>query len=600
MGYLDRIAAQERYLMALEEFGDRQKALAYAERSYSAIKVWRERYPEFKVREQAVVDTVAERTREQMTERFASDTDDEEVKYTDAGVPLWPHGFARFRKRFFKMDTPLFQREMVQSYEDAKPGDITMILVPPEHGKTTLFEDYASMKLATNPSYRMTVGSEKLGMAQKILRRVSGRMSPDGPFPQYAQYWGPMAPDDERSQRPQVWNQKHFDVSRKQSSDERDYSMQALGVGSAIAGTRCDHLHTDDITSLSNVRQTITEPDGIVPTYRQDWLSRPGETGKSTIAGTRVDEGDFYEVIEEAIGPDILQVIRKPAIVWDNALNDWVPLWPEKYTMENLERTRRKVGESAWARNYMQQPLASSQAVFDNMMLDAAKDELTNVFGTEPLMGQGDRFLCMCDPSIGGRNVWMVAKITDTLFTPVWVEVNSNLNNYDDIIAILQRLLRIYTGNGAVCAAVIIEAMAFQKGMLEDRRLIELQAQYGFEAIPHTTGRNKADPVIGVPAMPGSFRRGEISIPWGGEETQAMFEELTGELRRWRVAKRGTELVQDIVMAFWFGWMWWDQNRGHIIRIKDPISPLPPDRGLPSGMTRYPTPTKMPDFRRSA
>ena len=49
-----RVAAQEKYLMALEEFGDRQKACAFAERDYKTIKTWRDRYPEFRRREREI------------------------------------------------------------------------------------------------------------------------------------------------------------------------------------------------------------------------------------------------------------------------------------------------------------------------------------------------------------------------------------------------------------------------------------------------------------------------------------------------------------------------------------------------------------------
>ena len=61
----------------------------------------------------------------------------------DAYVPDFQGDFADFRKVYFGMDTPWFHQYAVEAYENAPPGSITLILWPPEHGKTTLFEDFA-------------------------------------------------------------------------------------------------------------------------------------------------------------------------------------------------------------------------------------------------------------------------------------------------------------------------------------------------------------------------------------------------------------------------------------------------------------------------
>lgn len=585
--YAARRAAQEMFLIELEKTGSTAKALAACERTKSTLKMWLQRYPDFKSRYKIT----RERLAEAAVERVQAEARGESWLPDDATA--WKRaGFGPFRKRFFNMDTPDFQLEMVHAYEATKPGDITMVLVPPEHGKTTLFEDYASMKLAVDPQYRFTVGTEAQPLARRILRRVSNRMRPDGPFPEYATIFGPMHPEDDRIGRGnrQVFGADQFDVYFKRIGDERDYSMVALGATSQIAGTRTDHLHVDDITSMKNVNQT----EGLLQTFRQDWLSRPGENGRTTINGTRVDVGDFYERLIEEIGPEILTVIRKPAIVYDVDLQQHVPLWPEKFTMENLRRIREKVGEEAWARNYMQQPMAKTLSLMAEEVIDECKDPLIDVIDYLP--GGESGMVLSCDPSIGGRNVWMVAEFTNDWLMPMWFEVEERLTAYDQIFATLYRLLRRFTSEGVQAQAVIFESVAFQRGLTEDRRLKELEVEFGFHTIPHLTGKNKIDPIIGVPAMPTSFRRGEVIIPWGGEQTQLMMQMFIDELMRWRPMKRGTELTQDMVMAFWFAWRWWSNNRvAPLVSLPGVSLPQDHDIGpLPFPPTTMPAPTRWP------
>lgn len=79
----------------------------------------------------------------------------------------------------------------------------------------------------------------------------------------------------------------------------------------------------------------------------------------------------------------------------------------------------------------------------------------------------------------------------------------------------------------------------------------------GFRIIPHTTSRNKSDPVMGVASMAGSFIRGEVSIPNGNAYVQDRFQPLQHQLRSWRPNVSGKMLTQDTVMALWFGWRRW-------------------------------------------
>jgi hypothetical protein len=511
-------------------------AVGIARSTYSR---WRERHPDFAHR----VD---------------------ELRLDDANArpqAIWDLGFAEFRLRYFKMLSPWFHLKAIHALEHTPPGNITMILWPPEHGKTTLFEDYASYRLAVDPNYRFTVGSEKQHMSRKILARVKNRMSAGGPFREYVAKWGPFEPQRAAAIQ-QPWQADYFSVHKKAGFDERDYSMVALGIDSAIAGTRTDHLHVDDVTSLKNYNLTPK----LVEVFRQDWLSRPGERGRTTINGTRVGEQDFYEVLMDHFGTDLMRVIKLPAVVWNSLNEAYEPLWPYDpdtgagYTMEMLERTRAKVGEEAWARNYMQNPLAAGDRTFTDAHVKAMANPTRALGVWEPRRGAG---IVTLDPALGGYNVVEGLVMYDEKLCLAELFEDQRLTSYEQVFARVEEMVLFLQGWDVPVTDVVIEANAFQKGLASDRQLLAMQDRYGFAIRSHLTGDNKYDQEIGIASMARDCRLGLVEFPYAGDDrTRHEMGQLTEQLKRWRPNVKGARLRQDRLMALWFGWILWRERRG--------------------------------------
>lgn len=480
-------------------------------------------------------------------------------------APTWEN-FAEFRKLFFGHETPFHQAMIVNALEQTAPGDITMVLVPPEHGKTTLFEDYASMKLATDPEYRITVGCEAQGLSRRILGRIKNRMEENGPFKKYVQQFGPFVPQnmDGNASR-QTWSQDYFNVYKRRGFDERDYNMVGIGFGSNIAGSRTDHLHCDDLQSLKTIAQT----EKMVETFRQDWLSRPGETGITTINGTRVADGDIYEKLEEHFsGEDFFRVVRLPAIVKDHTTGEERPLWPRDpdsphkqkgYTMEMLDRLRKKVGEDAWSRNYMQKPRAAGLGTFTVDILDRCLNPDRGI--DDPLPDNGPIYIGL-DPALGGINCLTAWQVSSKKLYLVAIQEDRGLARNEQIMDGLESMVLRMQGLGGNVTDVVIEAMNFQRGLARDERLQEMAVRYGFSLREHLTGVNKYDPDIGVPSMTSTFIKKEIDMPWKADERT---RELVGEFReqhlRWKPGVKGNVLRQDMVMSEWFVWILWQSRR---------------------------------------
>src|SRR5690606_15081134 len=290
--------------------------------------------------------------------------------------------------------------------------------------------------------------------------------------------------------RGQTWNAKQFNVFKRKGGDQRDFNMQALGFGAKVAGTRTDHLHCDDMQSAITLDQT----EKMARIFRQDWLSRPGENAPTTINGTKVGEGDLYEVLEESIGPDILRIIRFPAIITrTNEDGEEVrePLIPRDeanrfgWTLEQLERIREKVGEDAWANNYMQNPRARRNLTFTDELIERCLNPQRSTSHIEVARGQTLYF--SLDPAIGSYTAIVAAAVSEEKITVLTARSIHGLMRNEDIMQQVERVVKLYTQAGGYPTELIIEAKNFQAGLSRDERLLEICDRYGMTAREHLT-----------------------------------------------------------------------------------------------------------------
>lgn len=572
------LAAEKRRQLMLEAIvaneGSIPKALEAMGMKRNTYERWRERYPEWKNRFDSLRQTALANT---------------------GGGNINTLSFADYRLKWFGHRSPWVHLAVIKAMETTRPGNITMVLLPPESGKTALLEDYICYQLDNNANWRATIGSEAISHSQKILGSVMNRMEPEGPFPEWVISRGPFVPQfgTGRSTR-QPWSIKHFDVYRKAAHDSRDYNVQALGFGAKIRGTRTDQLVADDIQSIKSLNQT----EAMLDEFRHDWLSRPGENGRTLILATRVDENDFYERLEEEIGPDILRVIRYPAIVtrtdpdtgkpreqpliehtqYENSNGEIKTLG---WTLEGLERIREKVGERGWAASYMMAPQAGTKLTFDEELIEKSYNPLRSVL--HPCSRNAVLYFSV-DPAIGSTTAIAACEATPEKLKVLDILGIPGLMRNEDIFEELEKIIAHYHRQGGEPTELVIEAKNFQAGLARDDRLLAICDKYGVEAQEHLTDVNKYDENIGLSSMARSFRLGEIELPWAGDdETRDRIGALRDELLMWRPLKRGNRLRQDRVMALWFAWIFWRERRGE---PKIDSSTLIQRSGMPFSPTR--------------
>ena len=501
-------------------------------RTYSS---WRERYRE-----------------------FAAKADEAKTMAETNRTIDWDGTPASFHAKFFGRRLTWFQLLAIDKLNTIPLGNILLVLWPPDHGKTSTFEDHASRTLALDPSWRCLVGCEGRDIAQKILGAVMNRMDPMGPTPGYVERFGPFMPQSGRGLQP--WSDLRFRVHKAKRMDARDYSMVALGITTrSVLSSRADQVHLDDIQS----RETLGRTDYIEERVRQDFFSRSGEHGRVSLFGSRVGEDDVWERFDEddSMDASVMERIKLRAIITNHETGEVRALWPERYNLEQLERLRVKHGPEAFDRNFLMQPGASSKGkrTFSKDIVEPSKNAEYSL-QQRPL--RGSMLIAALDPSIGNKNCVMVVEATpDRKLVIRRITERTDRYNNSQVIGQVREALDWCEANGAETSDLVIEEMAFQKGLMEDDALKELRADFRFQVHGHKTGLNKYDEDLGVPSLAESFIRGEIIIPWADDEyTRQVSGQLVHQLYKWKPGVRGNKLRQDMVMCLWFAWILWRER----------------------------------------
>lgn len=457
--------------------------------------------------------------------------------------------FIDFRRYFFGYETYRHHQQIIQAIEDTPPGGFTMILVPPEAGKTTLVEDWLCYQIALDPNHRILLCTEAgtQGQAQKMLGTVKERLTdadasnPDSQYDlhirEFLARYGPFRDDQEDKDKP--WNANYIKVHR--ASGRRDYTLQCCGWRSKVYGSRCDTLVFDDVQSSDSINLT----ENILHRMRGTFFSRVNQNGKMVYIGTRNAVGDVPEKLIESGAIDRLVIIE--AIDGDG--NSYCPeMWPE----EKLAQKRRLVGEPAWWCNYMQNPRQAENATFDLELLEEARDPDIKV-GEVP---DGHRVVLGLDPALGGHTA-----LTCTAWTPQHLQVvdvwdQPDLARNEEIFSMVADYARRYRPS-----ELVVEINSMQRGIARDDRLRDMARHYGFTISEHETNVTKWEHEFGVAAMAGSFIRREIIFPDRTEYCRSKLGPLVDQLERWRPNVPARLLRQDMVMALWFPWRRWMEYR---------------------------------------
>ena len=455
-----------------------------------------------------------------------------------------------------------------------EPGDPNRVLinVPPEHAKsTTITTNYVTYKIVTNPNTRVIIVSKTQGMARKFLGAIKTRLS----HPGYIKLQTAFGPNGGYKADSTQWSADMIYLGTGRDSGEKDPTVQALGFGSQIYGTRADLIILDDVVMGSNAHEWEKQIEWL----QKEVITRLGRHGKLIIVGTRVAPIDLYKMIRDGGqwtgGKSPFTYCAMPAVLqFDEKPEKWKTLWPATNLQENdldepledglfpkwdgpsLFKRRSEVAPSVWAMVYQQEDVQEDSIFSPTCVAGSVngmrkRGPLKPGVPGHPQHVEGYTVIGL-DPAMAGATGAVVVNYNKADGRVYVLDcVNMVEPTPDKIQNLIEDWVEKYRPQ-----ELRIEINAHQKAYALDNNLRNFLAQYGCQLNSHFTGKNKWDTSFGVASMAtlfGNTRDGRfqdnniIEIP--SNEGSEGLKTLVQQLITW---KPDTKNPTDCVMALWF------------------------------------------------
>lgn len=531
-------------------------ACVAAERSYDTYQAWMKYDPDFKL---SVMALRARKSRRK-------------------GAPPDPGDFEDFRRKFLNSKTFTHQLQWIDLLEGREPRDLhpseiyepgkrnrLLVCTPPNHAKsTTITMDYSTFRICRDTAVQIIIVSKTQAQAKKYLYGIKQRLT----HPRFAKLQATFAPAEGFRAAADQWTADKIYLRR--DSDQKDPTIEALGLGGQIYGARADLIICDDVVTLANAHDFEKQMDWI----RQEVASRLGPSGYLLVVGTRVSPVDLYSELRNpehyTTGVSPYTRLAQPAVL-EMAENrdEWKPLWPRsdvsfdedsaeqpdadglysRWTPSRLYEVRNEQGPKKWALVYMQQELADD-ACFDQESVRGSRNMfrrpgpiVDGKHGHRAGGMDGLYVIAGLDPAMVGDTaivVLAVDRITRMRYVlDVKVKTSAGARWIREQIREVTDLYKVNEWR--------VEKNAFQGFLTQDPEIREWLASQGVVLQEHHTGRNKWDVDYGIASMALLFEQNLIELP-----TSVQFvagQTLIEQLVTWAP---DTKNKTDCVMALWF------------------------------------------------
>lgn len=263
----------------------------------------------------------------------------------------------------------------------------TGVMLPVGHLKTTLVSTcYAIWRLLRERNYEICLVSATLNQSIKMLAQVQYLIE-NTPWLKH------LAPDD----RSYTWSKTQLNTSNGNMMYVRAFNPSARGI-------QPNEIIYDDILREENVSM-----DQIKDTFWHVFFPR-GQTKqcKHTVVGTPVSTDDLlHELKSKAEKDGNWAFITYPAVITDEKGN-MKPLWPERFTMDELNEIKRNMGQYRFSQEYLCSPSTGGEGFFrQDFVLNCSDDNLGFAYNTEGVVTIGADF-AMSDAPTGDYNVFTV------------------------------------------------------------------------------------------------------------------------------------------------------------------------------------------------
>ena len=475
--------------------------------------------------------------------------------------------FREFTERYseFKLAKHQLEIEAALMHPLAK---IVLILGHPESGKSTLVSLwYVLFNICRDFDSRTAIVTKNGSKAQDLVVRVQRYLTEEHLYDDsernlIADFNG-FKPHHSMNLE---WSQDQF-FTKHRLSGERDPTVQGLGIGKLIYGSRLDFLILDDALVQDNQISEVTR--GRIDNWFDSEARSRAQKGQTIVNGTRLIPQDLYGLWKKAWKNNrLFRSVTIPAIKHEYTDHE-EPSWPEYWTLDGYDETMeidgkeevigyqmglRDIRESIVVKNpnrwrlvYQQEDVEVEEAIFSQEHMDAALE-----LGQDRKLGvayENERLVLGVDPATTGRAASILLAIDPItrVRTVIDIFVGSGLGatgvRYDLMYAFWER----YRSHRI--DVTVIESN-FVKTLKGDETFISRADAYGTH-LPdwHTSGRGrmgKWDEEYGIAALETLFTTGLIGFANGGPGDEQRLAPLIEDLLIFPWSE-----IQDCAIAFW-------------------------------------------------
>lgn len=336
------------------------------------------------------------------------------------------------------------------------------------------------------------------------------------------------------------WTKHKIIVDRESKS--KDGSVEAWGVTSSGTGGRCDILIIDDPVDMRNAILNPALRDQVKDSFKSVWLTRIMPGGITIYIATMWHQDDLtseilrnpgWKFLKMAISEDFSCIECESGFKGKYS----IPLWSEVWGKEQLISRRGVIGARAFDRGFRQKALSDEDRTFPS------SDKIFNYnLRKEDIIQPGFVRVIGCDPF--GQNVVIFV----LALTPkgVKVPVDIRMGKWSPGRTVNELIAAYRDHNPHI---TVVENNASQEAIVQ--WLMEKgEMNIAGSIIPFTTGKQKADPELGLPSLEVEFANGAWMVPMGGEhvvDCKCGFCKWKKELRDHPLSEQA-----DTVMASWF------------------------------------------------
>lgn len=227
----------------------------------------------------------------------------------------------------------------------AKGGGRLIISVPPRHGKSQLLSTWAPQwALDRNPASKIALTSYGAELSTEFGRAVRDNIL--------------ATPEYTRARlRKDVLQTGRFQTTK-------GGGMISVGVGGPLTGRGADILLVDDFVKNTKDASSETVREQTYDWFLSTAMSRLEPGGSAIVVATRWNVDDLIGRLLKYHG-DVWEHIRIPAVIEteDDKRDDPLgrdygePLWPERYSAEEMANIKALQGDYFWKALYQQRPV---------------------------------------------------------------------------------------------------------------------------------------------------------------------------------------------------------------------------------------------------